>query len=39
MQLKYERPTNDDFLPGEYYIEKWGYNVDETLTVPYWLLD
>ncbi|MCM8758999.1 MAG: sulfatase [Candidatus Omnitrophica bacterium] len=31
--------TKDEFLPGEYYIEKWGYQVDENLTVPYWLLD
>lgn len=26
---------NDDFLHGQYYIEKWGYEVDETGTVPY----
>ncbi|NQT51046.1 DUF4976 domain-containing protein, partial [bacterium] len=27
--------TNDDFRPAEHYIEKWGYRVDETGTVPY----
>lgn len=27
--------TNDDFLPGMEYIRKWGYDVDETETVPY----
>ena len=26
---------NDQFLPGEKYIEKWGYETDETGTVPY----
>jgi arylsulfatase A-like enzyme len=26
---------NDEFLPGEHYIEKWGYVTDETGTVPY----
>jgi arylsulfatase A-like enzyme len=31
--------TKDEFLPAEYYIKKWGYTVDETLTVPYWLFD
>jgi len=25
----------DEFLPGKDYIEKWGYPVDETGTVPY----
>jgi len=25
---------NDEFLPGERYIERWGYTVDETGTVP-----
>ena len=25
----------DEFLPGMDYIEKWGYRVDETGTVPY----
>ena len=25
----------DEFLPGLAYIEKWGYHVDETGTVPY----
>jgi len=27
--------TGDEFLPGMDYIEKWGYPVDETGTVPY----
>lgn len=27
--------TNDEFLPGMDYIQKWGYTVDETETVPY----
>lgn len=27
--------TNDKFLPGNEYIEKWGYVVDETGTIPY----
>jgi len=27
--------TEDEFLPGEKYLEKWGYSVDETGTVPY----
>ncbi|MCM8823025.1 MAG: sulfatase [Candidatus Omnitrophica bacterium] len=31
--------TKDEFRPGEYYIEKWGYSVDENLTVPYWMID
>jgi arylsulfatase A-like enzyme len=26
---------NDGFLPGNEYIKKWGYKVDETGTVPY----
>ena len=26
---------NDEFLPGETYIEKWGYPLDETGTVPF----
>lgn len=29
------RETGDEFLPGMAYIEKWGYPVDETGTVPY----
>lgn len=29
------RDTNDEFLPGPKYIEKWGYVVNETGTVPY----
>jgi arylsulfatase A-like enzyme len=33
------KETNDEFLPGEEYVKKWGYDVDENLTVPYWLLD
>ncbi|HOK79660.1 MAG TPA: sulfatase [bacterium] len=31
--------TKDEFQEGEYYVKKWGYEVDENLTVPYWLLD
>ena len=27
--------AKDQFLPGTDYIEKWGYTVDETGTVPY----
>ena len=26
---------NDEFLPGETYIEKWGYPLDKTGTVPF----
>ncbi len=26
---------DDEFLPGEAYLAKWGYTVDETGTVPY----
>jgi len=33
------KQTKDKFLPGEKYIEKWGYQVDENLTVPYWIFD
>ncbi|SHJ06062.1 sulfatase family protein [Pseudozobellia thermophila] len=29
------KETGDEFLPGMTYIEKWGYPVDETGTVPY----
>jgi len=29
------RQTGDEFLPGAAYIEKWGYPVNETGTVPY----
>jgi hypothetical protein len=25
----------DEFLPGEAYLQRWGYAVDETGTVPY----
>ena len=25
----------DQFLPGSAYLKKWGYEVDETGTVPY----
>lgn len=28
--------TDDEFLPGDEYILKWGYRVDENGTVPYW---
>lgn len=27
--------TNDEFLPGMDYIQRWGYVVDETGTIPY----
>jgi len=27
--------TNDEFLPGAEYIKKWGYQVDESGTIPY----
>lgn len=27
--------TNDEFLPGEDYVNIWGYEVDETGTIPY----
>jgi arylsulfatase A-like enzyme len=29
------KETGDEFLPGMDYIEKWGYPVDDTGTVPY----
>lgn len=29
------RDAHDEFLPGEKYIQKWGYTVDKTGTVPY----
>ena len=29
------KETGDEFLPGMEYIKKWGYQVDETGTVPY----
>ncbi len=29
------KETNDEFLPGEEYIKKWGYEVDENGTLPY----
>jgi arylsulfatase A-like enzyme len=34
LQLKLKE-MNDEFLPGEDYLKKWGYNVDSTGTVPY----
>ena len=34
LRTKLER-QGDDFLPGEEYIRRWGYSVDETGTVPY----
>ena len=27
--------TNDQFLPGQEYIKKWGYVTDKNGTVPY----
>ncbi len=29
------RKNKDEFLPGEKYIKRWGYEVDETGTIPY----
>ncbi|MGI9552658.1 MAG: sulfatase-like hydrolase/transferase, partial [Aurantibacter sp.] len=29
------KATGDEFLPGEVYLQQWGYTVDETGTVPY----
>lgn len=29
------RQTHDQFLPGDAYLKKWGYQVDATGTVPY----
>ena len=29
------KARNDEFLPGAAYLERWGYEVDETGTVPY----
>ena len=29
------KQRNDEFLPGEVYVKKWGYPVDENGTVPY----
>ncbi len=29
------RETGDEFLPARSYIEKWGYRVDATGTIPY----
>lgn len=26
---------DDDFLPGDYYVKKWGHPIDSTGTVPY----
>jgi arylsulfatase A-like enzyme len=35
-QLRHKRSLlADDFLPGMEYIRRWGYNVDESGTVPY----
>lgn len=34
LQLKLLK-TNDEFLEGSRYIEKWGYEVDETGTIPF----
>jgi len=34
LQAKLEA-THDEFLPGMAYIQRWGYQVDETGTVPY----
>ena len=29
------KQQNDEFLPGEAYIKKWGYKVNADGTVPY----
>jgi arylsulfatase A-like enzyme len=29
------KANGDEFLPGRAYVEKWGYHVDATGTVPY----
>ena len=29
------RTAGDSFLPGIEYLKQWGYDVDETGTVPY----
>lgn len=29
------RQRHDEFLPGQAYLERWGYNVDKNGTVPY----
>jgi hypothetical protein len=29
------KETNDEFLPGQEYIKRWGYVVDQSGTVPY----
>ncbi|WP_139959680.1 sulfatase family protein [Flavicella sediminum] len=29
------KDTNDEFLPGRHYVDKWGYPLDATGTVPY----
>lgn len=34
LQRKLQK-TEDEFLPGEEYIKKWGYKVDETGTIPF----
>jgi arylsulfatase A-like enzyme len=29
------KETNDEFLPGDEYIKKWGYTVDQTGSIPW----
>ena len=29
------KQAGDDFLPGKVYVQKWGYQLDKTGTVPY----
>ncbi|NQT39768.1 MAG: sulfatase, partial [Planctomycetes bacterium] len=29
------KETDDEFLPGRHYVEKWGYKTDASGTVPY----
>lgn len=31
--------TNDNFMPGEYYVHQWNYEVDKSGTIPYRKLD
>lgn len=33
--MKRLKANGDEFLPGSHYIDKWGYEVDESGTVPY----
>ncbi|MCX5769434.1 MAG: sulfatase [Candidatus Hydrogenedentes bacterium] len=35
MLAKKLEQTRDEFKPGDYYVQKWGYKTDKTGTVPY----